>query len=123
MSVTAAVTALKRRYPRMCRDGLTPMYQTDSSESLEAILEDAHRFPDQIKTCREWLRTCNVIKTTRTTHDTYMYKHEVEYEVGRWISHLSFLVAVQLEGVPMVQSTDRPYAGWLPLGAVRPGAV
>ena len=118
--IRAACTSLKDAYPALCRHGLAPMRPGDLPDGLECIVEEARRFPDQIEECRMWLRGCNVTQAVRTTHDTYAYKHEVEAGVGHWVSHLSLLVADQHEGVPMEQSTDRPYAALLPLGAKRP---
>lgn len=122
-AVLEACTALKAAFPDMCRHGLAPMNADGRPDTLERIVEEAGRFPADVTVCRVWLRDCNVVSVIRGDQDTYGYKHEVEAHLGRWVSHLSFLVAVQLEGVPMVQSLDRPFAGRLPLGLVRPGAV
>ena len=122
MNIRKAVEELHRAHPLLSVDGLRPQHGTDPTP-LSAVIVDAENFPDQIEACMSWLAVCQRVKPYRTSHDTYRYKHEVEATIGRWVSHTSFLVAVQLSGLRMEPNPDRPWAGLLPLGVRRPGAT
>lgn len=123
MDIKRAVTELRGEHSGFSVDGLTPLAFATEVPPIEAVIAEAERFPDQIEACMFWLATCQRVKPYRTTHDTYQYKHEVEAVIGRWVSHTSFLVAVQLSGLRMIPNPDRPYAGLLQLGLRRPGAI
>ena len=122
MSIKQAVRELQDLHPMMSIDGLRPIDDSEPTGLLDLIAE-AERFPDQIEACRIWLSCCQRVKQNRTTYDTYTYKHEVEARVGRWVSHMSFIVAAHLEDFRLEPNPDRPWAGLLPLGKRRPGAM
>ena len=88
-----------------------------------ALVAEAERFPDQVETCRAWLKACRVLKDFRAEQDTYNYKHEIETWSDGWVSHLSLLVAVQIAGLDMEVNPAREWAGLLRLGRIRPGAL
>ncbi len=120
--ISQAVIELHDLHPMMSIDGLRPIDDSEPTGLLDLIAE-AKRFPEQIAACQIWLAVCPVTKQNRTTHDTYSYKHEVEAIMDRWISHMSFIVAAHLEGFRIEPNPDRPWAGLLPLGKRRPGAI
>lgn len=123
MDIRGAVEALHIAHPLLNVDGLEPSDGGTQPTPLEVLVHEAERFPDQVEACMSWLAVCQRVRPYRATHDTYRYKHEVEATVGRWVSHTSFLVAVQLSGLRMEPNPDRPWAGLLPLGVRRPGAT
>lgn len=122
MDIREAVLELKAAFPALSIDGIAPIDGV-ASTNIKTLTREAERFPDQIRTCTLWLSVCQRVSPFREELDTYNYKHEVEASTGEWVSHLSFLVAVQMSGIRIKQSKDRPWAALLPLGRRRPGAV
>lgn len=120
ITIEQAVAELKTAWPQMRIDGLYPDRWHPEPDSVERLTYEALRWPEQINECVDWLTECRLIKTHRRHIDTYTYKHEVESWIGHWVSHTSFLVAVQMQGLDMIENPDRLWAGLLPLGAKRP---
>ena len=130
MSVTpeqiiGAVEELKAAHQFLFIDGLdwTVGIKKKEHSTLEGVINEALRFPEQIEASIKYLGMCSRTKGRRVWPDTYCLKHEVESFTNGWISHTSFLVACQLDGWSIISSPDRSWAGRLCIGARRPCAI
>lgn len=120
--IAAAVAALATRFPDLTVDGLRPTSGI-AALPLANFVEDAIKYREHVTICVAWLSVCQKRETFRRHTDTYSYKHEVEADTGRWISHTAFLVAVELAGLEMKPNPERDWAGLLKLGPSRPGVA
>jgi len=111
--IVQAVFALKAQYPQLCVDALCYDGPPPYRDGVEQIVADALRNRNQVQPCIDWIGRRKRAQTFCRQYDTYSYKHAVEYEVGFWVSHMSFLVAVQVTGVVMEADPDRLWAGSL----------
>ena len=100
--IVLAVVSLKKKFPQLTIDYLSrggPYYKP---YDLNPVMLDALAHRSHIPHCRAWLRKCGVRKTFNRHTTTYNYKHRVEEAAGTWISHTSFFIAAELEGLDLV---------------------
>ena len=122
MDITEAVARLKDRYPGMTIEGLECKGR-QSVAGIEDLIAEALRFPEDIALCRTWLAQQPASSAYAKMWDTLTYKHDVELWAGEWVSHLSFLIAAEMEGWTMKPHPDRPAAAMLRIkrDVVKPG--
>jgi len=118
-TIWGAVKSLKDKYPHMAVDRL----ESANPDTADRIFADVVRNPSDVVACMEWLALCPRRNTYTLKFDTQQYKHEVElWRGGRWASHTSMMVAVELSGMDMKPDPARSWAGLLKLGHHRPGS-
>ena len=119
--IEEAVQALQEQFPTLTVDGLRPQGFREAPKPIQDILIDAMRNHEHIDQCIAWLALCPSSRGFNHKHDTYSFKHEAERHVGAWVSHSSMIIAAKIAGMELQESSDRPWAAELKLGAKRPG--
>ena len=117
------VLSLYEQFPSIQIDSLCATRWNPPGDTFEQFLYDALRHKTQIVECLAWLDRCEERKQFNYLAYTYGMKHEVERDVGHWISHTSMLVALKIRRLDMRQSRACPLSAEVRLKNGRPGQV
>ena len=119
MRVITAVLALRKKFPGLTIDGLQLVPGDKAQDDIACVMEDALHHIKHIPLCICWLHGRTTRNTFNTNEDTYGYKHMIEALECDWVSHMSLLIAAQLEGMEMKQNPNRMWAALLKIGVKR----